>query len=274
MLLVLFRTLANSLISLISLTFLIAATCQAQILPNSIESNPRLLIVEDSLVSIFENSTLIIQYEFIGDIKDGNGFTAGRAGFTSRTGDMLEVLLEYERLSPNNTLRPYIKPLRSVYGSPNTIPIKGLKEDWSRLAKEDQLFRKAQDNVNDRLYRKPAHQLARDLGLILPISYVALYEAGIQHGFGDTYDSLPTIVDRANKKAGGTPKKGINELDWLKTFIAAREDDLRNPKNLDYKELFQYALDRPKAIRTIIDQENENLNKQISVKVYGDVFTF
>ena len=103
---------------------------------------------------------------------------------------------------------------------------------------------------------------------------MALYEAGIQHGYGDTYDSLPTIVARANKKVGGTPKKGINEMDWLKTFIATREDDLRNPKNLEYKELFQYALDRPKAIRTIIDQENENLDKQITVKVYGDEFTF
>ena len=271
---VLSRTLSKPFLSLITIILLVAATCHAQILPNSIESNPRLLIVEDSLVSIFENSTLIIQYEFIGEIKDGNGFTAGRAGFTSRTGDMLEVLLEYERLSPNNILKPYINPLRSVYGSSNITPIKGLKEDWSRVAKQDHLFRKAQDNVNDLLYRKPAHQLARELGLALPISYVALYEAGIQHGFGDTYDSLPTIVDRANKKAGGTPKKGIKEIDWLKTFIAAREDDLRNPKNLEYKELFQYALDRPKAIRTIIDQENENLNKQIVVKVYGDTFTF
>jgi len=274
MLLVFFRTVAKPLLSLTILTLLVAATCKAQTLLNPIESNPRLLIVEDSLVSIFENSTLIIQYEFIGDINDGNGFTAGRAGFTSRTGDMLEVLLEYERLSPDNVLKPYIKPLRGVYGSSNTNPIKGLKEDWSRVAKADPLFRKAQDNVNDRLYRKPAHLLARELGLVLPISYVALYEAGIQHGFGDTYDSLPTIVDRANKKVGGTPKKGINEIEWLKTFIAAREDDLRNPKNLEYKELFQFALDRPKAIRTIIDQENENLNKQISVKVYGDVFTF
>jgi len=269
-----FFTPIHLLLSLISLAIYVAGPSQAQTLPNSIDSNLRLLIVEDSLVSIFENSTLTIQYEFIGDIKDGNGFTAGRAGFTSKTGDMLEVLLEYERLSPNNTLKTYIKPLRRVYGTANTIPIRGLKEDWSRVAKEDPLFRKAQDQINDRFYRKPSRQLGRELGLTLPISYVALYEAGIQHGYGDTYDSLPTIVARANKKVGGTPKKGINEMDWLKTFIATREDDLRNPKNLEYKELFQYALDRPKAIRTIIDQENENLDKQITVKVYGDEFTF
>ena len=40
------------------------------------QNTDRLTVVEDSLVSIFENSTLEIQYGFLKDIGDGNGFTA------------------------------------------------------------------------------------------------------------------------------------------------------------------------------------------------------
>ena len=80
----------------------------------------RLTVVEDGLVSIFENSTLEIQYGFIKDIGDGNGFTAGRAGFTSKTGDMLEVLREYEKLRPGSMLAKYIEPLQSVLHTAST----------------------------------------------------------------------------------------------------------------------------------------------------------
>ena len=118
-------------------------------------------MVEDSLVSIFENSTLDIQYGFIKDIGDGNGFTAGRAGFTSKTGDMLEVVQEYEKLRPGSMLAKYIAPLKSALHTASTERIAGLESDWPQAAREDPLFRKAQDLVNERLYREPAKAMAQ-----------------------------------------------------------------------------------------------------------------
>jgi len=236
--------------------------------------NARLAYVQDCLVSIFENSSLTIQYGFINDIKDGNGFTAGRAGFTSKTGDMLELLIEYERLEPNNALKRYIEPLRRVYGTSETASISGLQQDWPLAAQRDPLFNVAQDRVNDRLYRKPAQQVGQDLGLRFPISYAAIYEAGIQHGYGDNYDSITKIIERATKKLGGTPKDGIKELTWLNAFLTEREEDLRHPENKEYAPTFLHAVDRVRAIQTILSDRNYDLAKPITVTVYGDTFTF
>jgi chitosanase len=236
--------------------------------------NDRLTYVQDCLVSIFENSSLTIQYGFIDDIKDGNGFTAGRSGFTSKTGDMLELLIEYERLAPNNQLKRYIEPLRRVYGASDTSSIAGLKQDWPLAAKGDPLFIVAQDNVNDRLYRKPAQQVAQALGLQLPVSYAAIYEVGIQHGYGDNYDSITKIIERATKRVGATPKDGIQELTWLNAFLTEREEDLRHPENKEYAPTFLHAVDRVRAIQTILIDRNYDLARPITVTVYGDTFTF
>ena len=234
----------------------------------------RLTVVEDSLVSIFENSTLEIQYGFIKDIGDGNGFTAGRAGFTSKTGDMLEVLQEYEKLHPGSMLAKYIEPLQSVLHTASTEPVAGLLSDWPLAAKRDPLFRKAQDLVNERLYRTPAHALAQSLGLQLPLSRAAIYEAGIQHGYGEDHDSVTRIVARTNHAAGGTPREGIDEVKWLDAFIDMREQDLRDPANKEYGPIFRDAVDRAQAIRKIYAEGNYDLAKPITVTVYGDTFTF
>ena len=46
----------------------------------------------EQIISSFENSTTEIQYAYAEDIGDGRGITAGRAGFTSRTHDLLQVV--------------------------------------------------------------------------------------------------------------------------------------------------------------------------------------
>jgi chitosanase len=259
------------IVALWSVVSLMITVCSANPL---LAQNTRLAYVQDCLVSIFENSSLTIQYGFIDDIKDGNGFTAGRAGFTSKTGDMLELLLDYERLAPNNLLQRYIEPLKRVYGTADTESISTLKQDWALAATQDPLFKLAQDRVNDRLYRKPAQQVGQDLGLRLPISYAAIYETGIQHGYGDNYDSITKIIERATKKIGATPKEGVPELVWLNAFLDERERDLRQPENKDYAPTFLHAVDRVRAIQTILRDHNYDLSKPITVTVYGDTFTF
>lgn len=74
------------------------------------------------LVSSAENSSLDFnaQYAYIEDIGDGRGYTAGVIGFTSGTGDMIEVVKRYVVLKPkNNPLKKYIPALEKVNGSPS-----------------------------------------------------------------------------------------------------------------------------------------------------------
>ena len=65
------------------------------------------------LVSSAENSSLNwrAQYRYIEDIHDGRGYTAGIIGFTSGTGDMLEVVKLYSRAEANNPLAAFQRAL-------------------------------------------------------------------------------------------------------------------------------------------------------------------
>ncbi len=63
----------------------------------NINFNQQQRLIADQFVSIFENGTSEIQYGSAEDIGDGRGITAGRAGFTSATGDMLIVIEKYTK---------------------------------------------------------------------------------------------------------------------------------------------------------------------------------
>lgn len=73
-----------------------------------------------SLVSSAENSTTDFnaEYGYIEDIGDGRGYTCGIIGFTSATGDLLDVVRLYVELAPNNNpLKPYVPALEAAVGS-------------------------------------------------------------------------------------------------------------------------------------------------------------
>src|SRR5579862_8416717 len=42
----------------------------------------------DQIISVFENDTIELQYGYTEELDDGRGLTAGRAGFTTATGDL------------------------------------------------------------------------------------------------------------------------------------------------------------------------------------------
>ena len=72
-----------------------------------------------ALVSSAENSSTDYaeQYAYIEDIGDGRGYTAGIIGFTTGTGDLLEVVERYTELKPENELKKYISALEQVNGT-------------------------------------------------------------------------------------------------------------------------------------------------------------
>ncbi|KAJ2109503.1 hypothetical protein IW146_006331, partial [Coemansia sp. RSA 922] len=51
------------------------------------------------VTNVYENGDTAFHYEYCEDLKDGRGFTAGIAGFCSGTGDALEVVKLYHKLT-------------------------------------------------------------------------------------------------------------------------------------------------------------------------------
>src|SRR3954470_20670097 len=110
------------------------------------------------IVSSAENSSLNwkAQYGYIEDIKDGRGYTAGIIGFCSGTGDMLDLVTEYTKRSPNNVLKKYLPALKKVNGTDSHTGLgSAFEKDWKTAAK-DQVFKDSQNFERDRVYFTPA----------------------------------------------------------------------------------------------------------------------
>src|SRR3954471_15293480 len=114
----------------------------------------------DKLISEFENSTPVIQYCYVEALDDGRGYTVGRAGFTSATGDLLEVAERYTDEVPGNPLEPLLPRLRELAesGDGSIEGLEDLPDAWASTC-DDPAQRAVQDSVVDREYYKPAVKL-------------------------------------------------------------------------------------------------------------------
>ena len=235
-------------------------------------SEARQVEMEDRLVSAFENATLDIQYGYIANLDDGRGYTAGRAGFTSGTGDLLLVVQRYAQLAAGNALEKYLPALRKVNGSDSVAGLDGMETAWANAAK-DPKFKLAQDQINDEQYRQPARKLAAALGLQWPLSKAAVYEAGIQHGYGDNFDTVNKIAERASAQVGGSPAKGSDEKAWLKAFLEQRKQDLLHPANSTTAAEWAESVDRADAMLRLFEANQFYLTGVVQITVFGKSFT-
>src|SRR3954451_19107782 len=171
-------------------------------------SDPRLSLSVDverkyraaQITSTFENSTLELQYGYVENIGDGRGITAGRAGFTSATGDLLLLVQRYTRAKPDNVLAPYIPPLAAVNGTDSVNGLDGLADAWAEAA-QDSNFRRLQDQMVDELYFLPAMTMATELGIETPLGQMIIWDTMIQHGAGGDNGTW-AIIDETQDKVG------------------------------------------------------------------------
>lgn len=138
-----------------------------------------------SLTSIFENSNINQDYSYAENLGDGRGITFGIIGFCTGSGDGLDVLLQYQKLKPENALNKYIPRLTAL--NDTRSPANPLNDDVSGLegfssavssaAYSDPLFRKAQDLVSDKLVYKPSQRTAAYYKLKYALSKAQIYDA-------------------------------------------------------------------------------------------------
>ncbi len=179
------------------------------------------------LTTVFENSRTDFQYGYIENLHDGRGYTAGRIGFCTGTGDLLEVVERYTSLLPGNPLVNYLPELRrlAASGSDRTSGLSGFERNWKHAA-PDPLFRSSQDEEVERSYFLPALEAAKSVGAETALSKGFLFDTLVQHGNGNDPDGLPAILLRAESAVSGTPKSGISEQAWLSALMDQRLETL------------------------------------------------
>lgn len=244
------------------LTF--TSLCNAQIISAEIEQDTRTVFF--CLVSSAENSSLDskAQYAFIKDIGDGRGYTAGVIGFTSGTGDLLEVVKRYDALKPaKNPLKKFIPALEKVNGTPSHKGLgKAFVKAWKLAAKDSEMF-SAQDSVLNAMYYNPAFDYAKKDGLSILGAFV-YYDALVVHGPGDDGDSFGGIRQAALSMSNPPSKQG-DETEWLNAFLSARTIIMK-------KEEAHSDLSRIIAQKKFIAEKNFTLTLPLSWEMYGDKF--
>ncbi|MFE9114180.1 chitosanase [Streptomyces collinus] len=218
------------------------------------------------LVSSAENSSLDwkAQYQYIEDIRDGRGYTAGIIGFCSGTGDMLDLVELYTDRRPGNVLAKYLPALREVNGSDSHAGLDpGFPADWRRAAR-DAAFQRAQDDERDRVYFGPAVRQGKADGLRV-LGQFAYYDAIVMHGDGTDPLSFRNIRRRALRTAK-PPAQGGDEVTYLDAFLDARVWAMKQ------EEAHSDTSRVDTAQRVFLRRRNLDLNPPLDWKVYGDSY--
>ncbi|MEU9183466.1 chitosanase [Streptomyces sp. NPDC048484] len=215
------------------------------------------------IVSSAENSSLDWrrQYDYIEDIGDGRGYTAGIIGFTSGTHDLLALVERYTESDPDNALARYLPALREVNGSDSH---EGLGPEfvtaWKTEARKP-AFKRAQDSARDRNYYNPAVRLAKRDGLGALGQFI-YYDAIVMHGPGKD-PGFYGIREQAMKQAD-TPAEGGDEEAYLDIFLDARRKTMkaegRDTSRLDT------------AQRRFLYNGNLDLETPLKWQVYGQPY--
>ncbi|WP_338870062.1 chitosanase [Myxococcus stipitatus] len=202
--------------------------------------------VAEALTSIWENNTPTLAYAYAENINDGRGYTNGRAGFCTGTGDAIQVIQCYNarRSAANgNVMAKYMPGLTTInnryqstgqnQGSTSELDSVGnWVADWgtsynNTTTRAD--FKACQDEVSDKLYYTPAMNEANKWGAKQALSKMALYDANINHG----ESGLKSLIRATNNALGNSGQvapavgyNGITESAWLQKFLEKRRDVL------------------------------------------------
>ncbi|HEX3150633.1 MAG TPA: tRNA-dihydrouridine synthase [Gemmataceae bacterium] len=220
----------------------------------------------EALTSVFENDTIVIQYAYVEALHDGRGYTAGRAGFTSATSDLLDVVERFTAQVPGNPLAPFLPRLRALDAvhSGSIVGLAGLSAAWQAAA-DDPVFRGIQDQVVDETYYVPALVHVQELGLISALAIASVYDAIIQHGDGDDPDGLSALLTHAAARAGGTPATGVADAVWLDAFLHVRREDLAHAFDPATRAAWAESVARVDVLLQIASTGNYDLHGPIDV---------
>jgi chitosanase len=258
----------------------------------------------EEISSIFENGTPTFQYAYIQDIGDGAGITAGRLGFNTSAGDLLEVVQKYSALKSGHT--PLAKYIPCLQASLNTsgyaclfpsVDAKTLDSDdfknttlvnddfgrdWTAAAADPVMIGVQDGEVIENVY-DAADEWATKLGIETAFGYAVLFDTVLQMGGDDTTNSLGGIARRteasfAKMHPGLTdPGHGANEADWLGAYLLQRRETLRfgfNDKDVENSTEVPYqSYPRVDSLLQMLAEKNPNLSASIHFSYFGNNFT-
>ena len=147
----------------------------------------------------------------------------------------------------SNNFKPYV----DILTKSSTVKDSSFKALLIKAAKEDQIFRTAEDKIFDDKYLRPALEFADKNGFGQPLSLMVILDSYLHSG--TIFDFLRT---RFPEK---TPAKGGNEKIWIKEYVDARHSWLANHSN----RILQNTTYRTQFLKNQIKDENWYFNPPV-----------
>ncbi|KAK9767943.1 hypothetical protein K7432_001806 [Basidiobolus ranarum] len=177
------------------------------------------------ITNVFENGNEIYGYAACEKLNDGRGFTCGRIGFTTGTGDALTVLHKYEEVNPRSALSKYIPTLEKIdtlaqcdSKRDDTSELVDFDKTWTATSCKNSNFNGIQDQINDDMYFTPALKFAKRVGVESNLGKAIFYDTIIQHGWQMNEADINLV-----KIITVTGSKGyLSEKDYLAKFLKTR----------------------------------------------------
>jgi chitosanase len=231
--------------------------------------------VVQKLNSLFENDSVDPNYDYIEFLGDGRGFTFGKVGFTTATGDGFDIIREYTDSVKDSKLVYYVDVLKKLARkhSDDTTDLVGFADVWRSEAQKTKYH---QDKVAFELYGKPAIDYCELLGLKSTLALAIVYDAIVQHGDGKDKDGIRKMFKKTIKEVGGTPSGRTHkdkscdempdgELLFLEAFLASRKEILEDAHDDDSREEWQKSVGRVDVFKGLLDSKNLDLQMPLQI---------
>jgi chitosanase len=228
------------------------------------------------LNALFENDTIASSYNYLEYLGDGRGFTFGRVGFTTATGDGYDLIKVYTEANPNSALVPYVEALKKLAkkNSDDTISIAGFSNAWRAEAQFTKLF---QDKVAYDLYELPAINYCKLLGLKSTLALAIVFDAIVQHGDGKDDDGIRKLFKHTIKNLSGSPSGRTHkdqscnvlangEEKFLAMFLCERKEILEDANDKDSRDEWEQSVERVNVFKQLLDEGNFDLQMPFTIK--------
>jgi chitosanase len=224
----------------------------------------------EALTSLFESSSIRPCYVCVEVLADGRGVTAGRIGFTSATGDLVEVVERLTAARPGNRLAKFLPRLRvlATTSSGSVVGLEGIAKAWRRESATSDM-KAVQDALYDEWYWQPTFDLAARMHVTSALGLAILGDSMVQHGEGSDPDGVPALVRRATAAAGGRVGTRITEVQWLRAFLRVRRADLAHAHNPETRAVWAESVTRVDALRQLLDDNQLELDHSITLHAGG-----
>lgn len=210
----------------------------------------------DCVLSIFETGKIpsLKSYATCTILPDGAGISYGKHQATDRANSLDRIVKAYIEKGGKHAgeLSPYLARLAAneTAAVDPKAPPSWAKELMAVLvtAGADPVMHKAQDEVFDQDYWKPAADLCAKMGIKTALGHLVIYDTCIHSGLGGVSTIRKTFPDAA-------PANGGSEHGYVKTYVNARRSWLANHA----KPVVQKCVYRMDALLDIINSGNWQL---------------